>query len=98
MQTISKIIEREIKSLEKVKRKNIGELGSVIMVHLMKFLEKNFVVGNKIHKPSRFNILLILKAGNFIFKVVDMIWLYKFDYELFKEKYVFRKILQKTII
>lgn len=94
-----KVSQNVLKGLknEIPERKNgLSELLSVIFTHLLDFIEHNFVSGGELSKPSKFNILLIIKSGRFLIKIVDMIVLYFKDYERFKNKYVYGQIKIKS--
>jgi hypothetical protein len=81
-----KTVSQETRELKKYS--GVSELLGVIIEYVFIFFSENFLKDGKIYLPSLINPLFIYKAIKFVIKLVDIIKLYKDDYEAWKIKYL----------
>lgn len=65
-----------------------GELFGVLLEQLFIYIGKNFIKSGKFILPKAWNLGFYLNSYRFVMTMVDVIRLYKTDYEGFKEKYI----------
>ena len=80
-----KTIEQTTKELKTYS--GTTELIGVLIEYTFEFFTQNFVKEGKIYLPTLLNPFFIYKAAKFVIILVEIVKLYKEDYELWKIKY-----------
>lgn len=74
------------------KYSGISELLGVLVEYIFTFFSDNFIKNGKISLPTLINPMFIYKAIKFVLEIVNIVKLYKDDYEAWKLKYLTKTV------